>query len=122
MRCCVEPDFRRYIRGREQNSEPLYREYIQHLNALGKRPADVIARIPDFELAWQYLYRVAHAHSGIPASSFYDFRWTINKLTPVINRINDPKYIGMLKRVKRFTCLDFEQVIKELDWPQVIFL
>lgn len=128
-------DFRNFVSGREKDDKNLFFEYKEEIESLSKDRDAVIARIPDFDLAWKYIYKMSHSHSGIwTANYFYKFGDTIDektgeitrpaqsdKLQQIVNKINDPYYIRMLKKVTRFSCLDFQTVVDEVDSARTFF-
>lgn len=128
-------EFCEFIKGKEKDDRDLFFAYRDEIVDLGKDREAVIARIPDFDLAWKYIYKMAHSHSGIwTANYFYKFGDTIDeetgeitrpaqndKLQQIVNKVNDPYYRRMLKKVTRFSCLDFQDVINEVDSERTFF-
>lgn len=134
LQSASEDGFLEFIKGKEKDDKDLFFQYKDEINDLGNKREEVIARMPDYDLAWKYIYKLAHSHSGIwSANYFYKFGDTLDdqgnitrpaqndKLQQIINNVNDKYYRRMLKNVTRFSTKDFQDVVNELDSKRTFF-
>lgn len=134
MVCSQDEQFYKLIKDRERDNKELYITYRKEIDNLEKNREAVIKMIPDYELAWKYIYVLSHSHSGIyhsnrfrPFSPILDQEGNIieggagDKIRPIINRLAKQSIRNAMSNVKQYTCKDFQKVVEEHDSSNTFF-
>lgn len=134
MVCSQDEQFYNLIKDRERDKKELYAKYREEIDQLEKDREAVINMIPDYDLAWKYIYVLSHSHSGIyhsnrfrPFSPILDKEGNVieggagDKIRPIVNRLAKQQLRIAMSNVKQYTSKDFQEVIEQHDSPNTFF-